>query len=307
MRTEDTISEQDYLGFGQNKFKIALISCVIFTLTFVFYFPVQTIYSKFLVKSFRVAPGCTISVDNYSFKFFLPHIEVKNLSIPKSCMKKPGSPIVLEKSEIYFGGFSFSPIGLVIKINTQLKKHPLNLYVSVGTSAQVLKLHDHEFDLVKLQPIIKEFINLNIKAQGKIIVNGNFLLENNRLKTLELKANSKTLKLLDQNIQGFMLPTINLEHLDLEVIGDNDNIQINKMIIGKKDKDLFASVEGKVKLNQSIPALSILDLKTNLNFSKKLLNQYSFISMLMAQFKNGPTSFKMSVKGSLGSPSVTKN
>jgi type II secretion system protein N len=305
-RTEDSIDELDYLPFSKSKFKSVFLLLTVFSITFLMYFPLASIYGKFMIKEFRVNRTCIIKLESLGPKLFMPGLKIKNISIPKSCLRKTGSPMILPMTEVSFGGFSFSPVGLVLKLESELKKFPITAYASIGMGESVLKLHDYKVSLERLKPVLKELTNFDLKASGNIQLDGNFKIAKNRLQNMLLKAKSTDLKILNQSIQGFVLPNLALNNLEVEVIGEKNNIEFKNFNLGKKGGDLFTEILGKVKLNQSVPALSKLDLKIDLQASPEILKKYSFLSILLAQFKAGSGRFKIKLDGSAMAPKAVK-
>ena len=274
---------------------------------FIFWNPInnfQGSINQFIQKSV----GCPITIESTKFGFFLPRIELHSINLPNGCFSPTQKEILLNSINLYFVGFSLSPLGPVLKLQLNYQNFILPTRLTIGLKEMAFSIQE-ELPLLPLSQLVKDITGFDFKLAGKLDLDMRSVFKNQQLDLMLIKAKGKEVILEKSTIYGLVLPNINLQDLSIHAEGKNNKIALQKFILGKKDKDLFLDSKGNIKLaspNNPDQSQSI-DLKVNLTLGEKLLKEFSIIDMVLGNFKgNTAGSYQFSLKGDLNAPQLSK-
>lgn len=275
----------------------------LFVAAFLMYFPISSVIENNVRKSLASIPGCSISYNSIGFEFFLPKLVVTDLELPSSCFGRAGAPMFLEQTYLYIRGMSFSPLGPAFKLKTEIYENPIEAHLSVGvTGSMKVSIDGDVFDLQKLSKLLPN----NIKLDGKAKLNLLATAGSKGLEDLNVRIESTDFALPAQSIQAFALPRLSLNNLLLKAtMPKPGKLSINEVILGDQDAPIRANFKGDISLNSTVPQLSKLNLKGEMAFSEKFLNQFSIINMFLGQFDKRDEFYQIQVQGTMGAPNFS--
>lgn len=283
------------------RFLIIIIS--IFTLTLLSGFSITNKVDSVIAQVLNANPRCPITMSNYEFKFFLPRVEINNISIPNHCVGSTGTDLRIKKLNLYFRGFSFSPLGPHFKLETTVNKNPLTAYITMGISNTLIRLTDNTLSLQNF----KDFIPM-VKLKGDIKLDALINLVNFKLDTLMLNARSNNFKIPSQNIMMLNIMQLNIDHLKLIIDTDkpSSNIKIKEFILGKEGSAVELNLKGNLKLNQRKLTQSLLRLAGELKVSPDVVTKYPLIKIFLDSFDKKDDYYQVEVSGPLSRPNMIK-
>jgi hypothetical protein len=270
----------------------------LFMMAFLNFYPVGPQLKTFLKKNLK-GTGCNPDYDDIRISWLMPKVIVSDLSLPASCLGRQGDALKFTHVTINFQLINFSPFGIPFKIDTEMNGQPLTLYFVQGFGERLVRLKDQSIVLSRLQPLIGNF-----KVTGTVTVDVNALLANNNaLKNLTLKAQSKDLQVPSQNLEGFTTPNLRLNDLFIEANSDTPpRVNIDKIILGDPESPMRANFKGRVDLQSGNVAFSPLSLNGEVAFSETLKNQLPLIDMMFQSYTQKDGFYQISLGGTLGAP-----
>ncbi len=111
----------------------------------------------------------------------------------------------------------------------------------------------------------------------------------------DIDLHAEKLKLPTQNLQGFILPELNIGSLWAKMIMKNGVVEFSNLQIGDRSSDLSGSVNGEIRLG-SEPTSSQLNITLRFQLSeryRKLAEVQSLISFLEGSFKSSRGGYAM--------------
>jgi type II secretion system protein N len=117
--------------------------------------------------------------------------------------------------------------------------------------------------------------------------------------SIQLKL--KRLKLDEQNLMGFQLPTMNVSDGTIDISIDHGKLVMKNVQIGKGTDDLQVAVTGDVTLNRFLNA-SALNLRAVLGLSDKVKQSISLIDSILGPAKQADGRYAYKLTGTLGAP-----
>lgn len=276
-----------------------LIIMILFPIAFLNYYPVGTELKDFLKKNLAQT-GCNLDYNEVKIEFLLPKIVISDLVLPARCLGRTGDALKFDFLTVNFHFISFAPFGIPFRIDTEMNGQPLSLYYVQGFSERMVRLKDQKLDLSKLQPLFGEIVKLD----GDLTVDFSALLTNNNaLKNMTLKAQSKNFVLPPQNIEGFTTPKLKVNDLYVEANSDNPPvITVEKLIIGDPDSPLRANFKGTIELQQGNIAMSQLNLTGEVAFSPEFKETVPIVDMVFGKFTQKDGFYQIKLGGTLGRP-----
>ncbi len=286
----------------KSKIKIylyALLVLVLFIMGFLNFFPIGETLKSALKSGFK-GTNCNPDFDNIRVEWIMPKVIVTDLNLPASCFNRPGEPLKFTHLTINFNFINFSPLGIPFRIDTEMNGQPLSLYFVQGFGERMLRLKDQSISLPRLEPLFGG----NFKLAGNLTVDLNLLLNNeNKIQSLNLKAQSKDLQIPSQNIQGFTTPNLPLDDLFIEAISDAPpRINVEKLILGDPESPVRANFQGYINLQEDAIPFSQLNLNGEVAFSQSLKESLPLIDMMFQTFTQKDGFYQIRLGGTLGAP-----
>ena len=300
MSADNELEEIDYELPNASKSKwIAGILGILFVSIFL-YFPISYKVKSLLRTNISKIPGCPLKYKSISTELFLPKLIVDGLSIPMSCFKQYGQPIKLNKTYLYFRGFSFSPFGPHFKLETEINKNPISAYLTAGIGGIALNMRENKLDLDK---VLKSFPK--VKFSGIVEVDALVRLKSGKLNDLKLNIRSKNFMLPAQSIQGFTLGNMKINDLLIQTQMTDNKLNIKDIILGDTDSPIRAKFNGDIKMHAKNIKMSTLNVKGEVAFSQVFLDKYMIIGMFMKKYDKKDEFYQLKIGGTIGKPNPT--
>jgi hypothetical protein len=279
-----------------------LLVSFLFTMAFLNFYPIGAQLKGFLKNNLK-GTACNPDYDQIRIEWLLPKVVVTDLVLPASCLgQQAGDPIKFSFITINFQFINFSPLGIPFKIDTEMNGQPLSLYFVQGFGQRKVRMIDQSIVLARLEPLMSQF-----KIGGKVIVDLDLLMSNdNKIKTLSLKAESKDFQIPSQNLQGFTTPNLKLN--TFYVVANSDvppRVSVEKFILGDPDSPMRANFKGNIDLQEGAVAFSPMNLSGEVAFSENFKQQLPLIDMMFNSFKQKDGFYQIKLGGTLGAPKPT--
>lgn len=293
---ENHLLSEIYVPESGKGFKRWLAIIALFFITFIFTFPFEKTIITFIENTLRSQRACPISYEKLSMTWFAPGVEFLNPIISGTCFQKPGNDLPLTNLALSFAGPNFSPLGVRFKLAADSEESHLEAYPAVGFGKQIIRITDTVIGTDILTPLIgRDIIN------GVLNVDGLIELAQNQVSSAKLKIESKSLKTKMANIQGFMVPPMDLGTLVfLSELDASSKLFIEKLSLGSADSTIAANFKGDVTLNRYNMLYSNADLTGEVRFSDKLFEDIPLIKLLLQDKQPTEGFYKLEIKGPLG-------
>jgi len=285
----------------KSKIKVYLypiIAFFLFSLAFLNFYPIGD-KLKDLIKTTLQGTGCNPDYDKLGVEWIMPKLVITDLTLPPGCLgQNAKKALKFSFVKVNFHFINFSPLGLPFKLETEMNSQPLSLYFVQGFGERMLRLKDQALVLSRLEPLLGG----NVKLAGNMTVDLSLLMTNqNILKNLNLKAQSKDLNFPSQNIQGFTTPNLKLNDLYIEANSENPpRVQVDKFILGDPDAPMRANFKGRIDLQQEAIQFSQVNLTGEVAFSENLKQSLPLIDMMFQSFNQKDGFYQIRLGGTLG-------
>jgi type II secretion system protein N len=272
-----------YLGFAFLVFLIALL----------WTFPHETLVREGLRQA---TAGSPTRIDFAQLRYRPPlGYEVEDLRI----VPDPGSAFELQAGQLHA-----QPSLLSLLVPGRRNAVDLNLAIWGGqVEARIAgDPDDFAIDAVGQNLKLDEATRGAFPPAGKIYGNGRLELavegtDGGRLIEGALQLAIRDLALRDLMAQGFKIPDLTFETLDLEAEADGQTLQIRKLVANGNEVSIRAT--GKIKLNR-VWKRSTLDLRFELRIDPDAPAGLRMLPRLLPKRNDGDTFYK--IRGTLGKP-----
>ena len=278
-----------------------LILLIIFPIAFLNFYPVGDKIKTLLQTNLQKA-GCSLDYKEVHLGLLLPKVVVSDLVIPAQCLNRTGDPLAFSHITINFQLISFAPFGLPFRIDTEMNGQPISFYFVQGFGERMIRMKDQSITLSKLQALTGD----KVKLTGKVTMDLNALLSNNnQLKDLSFKAQSRDFVIPPQDIEGFNLPKMKVNEMYLEANADNPpQVTVEKLIVGDPDSPMRANFKGTIALQQGNIAMSQLNLTGEVAFSESFKETVP-LDLFFNQFTQKDGFYQIRVGGILARPKLS--
>ena len=275
-----------------------LILLFLLAIAFLNFYPIGAELKSFLKKNLK-GTACNPDYDQIRIEWLLPKVVVSDLVLPASCLNQQGAPLKFSHVTINFQFVNFSPIGIPFRIDTEFNAQPLSVYFVQGFGQRLIRLKDQNITLSRLQQLMGQ-----VKLGGNITVDMSALVDNNnRLKNLSFKAQSKNFQLPSQNVQGFTTPNLKINEFYVEANSENPpRIVVEKLIMGDPESPMRANFKGHIDLQEGAAQFSPMNLSGEIAFSEAFKQQLPLIDMMFQSFNQKDGFYQIRLGGTLGAP-----
>jgi len=286
------------LAFLMNP-KWIIFSFSFFILVALYNFPLSKKIDQIVYSSLAVSNSCKIQISDYGINVFpLPHLSIKNLNVPATCFGRGKDSIFLPELRAYFRGPSFSPLGVLFKVESEFKSVPIELFFTAGISNFVVVMKESTIPL----EILRDFLP-GVKLAGHVKTDFYFEISKMKLKKINLNIQSKTFVIPAQNIEGYKIETLNIQDMQLIAATDEkSNLKISKFILGNEQSPVRSSFKGSINISPNNLMSSSIDLQGELALSKELSDSLGF---LFTQFDKKDNFYQIHLSGLLAAPKMS--
>lgn len=303
MATTSEIHSLDEINYrSPSKLKTLLVivlALMLMMIGFLNYYPIGEELKKF-VRTQVQGSGCSPEFQDISLNPLFGKLVIDEVSLPASCFNRGGPAIKLSHLTINYHLINLFPLGLPFRVDTEVAGQPLSVHYVAGFGEQLIRIKDQKIALGKIMPLIAPAVKLagDLTTDLTLITTYEGVLQ-----SLSLKAASKNFEVPSQSIQGFNLPNLNIGELFLEARSENPpRIVIEKLIAGNPNSPIRANFKGWVSLQEGNPALSPMELKGEIAFSKQMLETLPLLELLMQPFPQKDGFYQVKLGGVLGAP-----
>ena len=297
----NSAEDLDYSFPKLGKKRWSLIIILAFVIGLFGAFPIFNTLENTIKSTLGSIPGCSISFDKINFHFFLPKVIVSNVNVPGSCYSTASAdPLRLEEIRLNFRGISFAPLGPHFKLETEVLGNPLDAYLTFGIFSHAINIKENKIDLSKLSPLFPQ-----VKVKGEIELNALVSFSAKNIGEMKIAATSKNLTVPGQKIFGFTMPLLSIGDFLLKGTMNTKNIlKVEDFILGDTESPIRSNFKGKATVNTRNIKSTRLDLKGEVSFSDKLLQDIPLIEMAMQQFDKKDKFYQIGITGQLAHPTV---
>jgi type II secretion system protein N len=257
-----------------------------------------------LANSQLASKGATLSAESgrFSIGFGISYI-LKDVKINAAGIEKPFSIPELKVKPALLG-LIFGKVGGSVKAlsNGTLGEGSLEFDFSVKNSSFSANLNADNFDAGQTGVLyLGTQIRGSATLSGQARMNGDFTTPS----SLEgqAKLDLKKIRLDPQTMQGFQIPTINLQEGKIVLETEQAKLFVRTLSLGKpgSSDDIVASGNGEVNLGRTWET-SPVNLKLNFKFSENLTKSFVFLDALLGAGKRPDGSYAYQLSGPLLSP-----
>jgi type II secretion system protein N len=292
-----SLNEVNYKGKSRT-ILIMLLGSMLFILAFANHYPIGE-KVKQQIKAHLATTPCRPDFGQIRFEWLMPKIVISDLVLPARCFNRQGDPLKLTHVTLNYHFINFAPLGLPFRLDTELGGQPLALYYVLGIGKQLIRLKDQTLEISRLEPVIGG----DFKIAGTLTADINLSMEQNLVRSLELKAASKNLQIPSQTVQSVNLPTLRINEFFLEVTSENyPRVKLNKLVLGDVDSPVRANFRGKMDLAEPIQ-MTALDISGEIGFSEEFRQGFP-VDLFFGRFTQADGFYQIKIGGSVQAPLV---
>ncbi len=283
----------------KRRLKLVGIGLAVFLITFIFNFPLSQRIKNLVQYEVLGQLNCPVSHEQIGTGFFPPRIQIKGLNFSRQCFDTP--------QDIHFGQVtfrlafpSFVPPGPRFLLSLDYNNDPIRPFITPTYNGIHFNLRNAEFNHQFIAPLIgqEQFIRgdflfntiFTTSYSGGIPKSGNFQIK------------STNFHIPSQNIQGFLVPTLNLNNLSLKARIDDSTLIVEEFITGDNASPVRAQFSGNINLNPTNLGMSELDLSGSFRLSEDFLKEFSFIQLFLQGAGQQDGSYSLVIRGTLDNP-----
>ncbi|MGZ3788690.1 MAG: hypothetical protein ACXVLQ_09220 [Bacteriovorax sp.] len=264
---------------------------------FLFNFSLEDKINKWLLDTLSNNVACPIVFEKAEISYFLPQINLKKPVILGSCFGQMNNRLPLNDFKIAFSSPSFYPPGIKLHISINEGKTRLNLYPTLSPFSQYLDIENSKIDSQIFRAM---FENNKSPVAGVLTVDGSFKFASGTVEGGYLNISSRDFYLPAQNIKGFELSQINLNHLSFKAeFANKTTMHIDRIEIGKAGMPIELKLKGNLLVNPSSFISSQLQLDGTLRLSNYILSNFAFLKLFLPEANTSGT-YQMKLTGPLG-------
>lgn len=299
------INDEIYTPEDLSKIKIIFLCFVLLLLGFLVNFNFPDRINAWLKPILANNQSCPIQYEKIEFELFMPKMIFKNPVIHGACFGQYYQKLPLKEINMAIHGPSFVPPGIKLKLSAKQGNTLINVIPSLSFGKKVIEIRDSKLDAKHMAVL---FADGKSPFQGIISIDGVFHLEGSRLTEGKLDLNSRNLVMPEQNIKGFLAPTMNLKTLSLKArVSKDSNLDIREFKLGN-GTPMGLMLRGRIFLNQENFGSSQVTLDGTLQTTPYFLESFALLKLLLPPDPNPSGLFKMKLKGELqrlGQPELT--
>jgi hypothetical protein len=294
----EQLDKIDYQYPKHGKFRWLTIILVLFVLTTFSYFPIIFKVKSIIKKQVQTIPGCPIDYLDIETEFFLPKFIIKELTIPSRCFGQFGAPpLKLKNVYLHIRGLSFSPFGPHFMLETDIMDNNIKAYITTGINGVSLNIRENTIEAKLLSLFIKE-----LKLLGQFKIDAFMSTGSEGINDFKLNIRSKDLVVPPQKIASLSIYTLKLNDLLIQSYMQDSKIIIKDIVIGDMNSPIRANYKGHIDLVQPRFKRSKIDIKGEVKFSEKFIEDYAILKFALPQFTKKDEFYQINLKGPITRP-----
>ena len=294
----EQLEKIDYEYPKHGKLKWLTVIIILFFLTTIRYFPIIFKIKSMVKQQVRSIPGCPIEYQDIETEFFLPKFVIKDLVIPGKCFGQYGTPALkLRNVYLHIRGLSFSPFGPHFMLETDILENNVRAYLTTGLSGISLNIPGITIDANVLNLFVKQ-----VKLLGTFKVDAKVSTDSKGISDFKINIRSKNLVIPPQRINDLSVYTLKLNELLIRSYMEGKKVIVKDIILGDSNSPMRASYKGHINLVQPRFKRSTIDVKGEVKFTQKFLEDYAILKFALPQFTKKDEFYQINLKGPIMRP-----
>lgn len=291
------LSEEIYNPKYWTKPRLIITGIILIIIGFLVNFSLEEKLNKLLLATLSSNEACPILFEKVELSYFPPKVFIKKPVILGSCFGQMNNKLPLNNFSISLATPSFYPPGIKLHVNLSQGKTRLNIYPTISIFSQFIDIEDSKIDT----EIFQAFTSDNKSPiAGMLSIEGFFKFSSGVVEDGQIKIKSNDFHIPAQNISGFEMSLINLNHLLMTAhFANKTTMKIDQIDIGKPGMPIELKLKGSLEVNPSSFISSELQLGGNLLLSNYILTNFSFIKLFLPE-SNTSGNYQMNIRGPLG-------
>lgn len=286
-----------------SKTKLFILGFFILLFSFIANFSVEDKITNLTLAFLAKNRECPIDFEKIQIKYLLPSINIKNPVVQGRCFNNPQNNLILNNLRLSFHSPSFYPLGIRLHVEANTDSSYINAYPVFSFFSKNIKIENTLID----SNLLALFMPNNVSPiAGHISVEGFLEFKSGNISDGELDILSKNLIVPAQNIQGFELPRLNLQNMQVNAVIDEPGvINIKTLQLGNKQAPLNLKLHGELKTIPENIKSSKIDLTGSLELSRYMLDTFAFLKLFLPA-NNTSGIYQMQLNGTLGNPGAPR-
>lgn len=288
------LDEEIYAPKYWTKLRLILVGIVLLFFGFLFNFSIEDRINKLLLSTLSSNEACPIIFEKSELSYFLPKINIKKPIVLGSCFGQPNNRLSLQSFTIALHSPSFYPPGLKLHVSIKEGLTNINLYPVLSPFTQYIDIENTKIDnkiFAAMTATNKSMISGITNLEATLKINSGAIEDG------KITISSNDFHLPAQNISGFEIPLLELQHLAINAHFTNKStLQIDRIEVGKENSPLELSLRGNLLVNSTQFINSELQLSGKMRLNKFFLTNFAFL----LPPNNTTGSYEIKINGPLG-------
>lgn len=291
------LNEEIYVPRYWTKPRLILTGIVIVFIGFLLNFSIEEKLNKLILSTLSSNEACPIVFDKIELSYFPPKIYIKRPVILGSCFGEINNRLPLNIFTIALSAPSFYPPGIKLHVYISQGKTKVNFFPILSPFSQFIDIDDTKIDAQIFQAMTSD--NKSPIA-GMISINGFLKFNSGVLEDGQIKIYSNDFRIPAQNIKGFEMSLINLNHLLINAhFSNKTTVKIDQIDIGRAGMPIELKLKGNLTIDPTSFMGSKLNISGPLHLSNFILSNFSFIKLFLPA-DNTSGNYQMNLTGPLG-------
>lgn len=300
--SNEEVDHVDYKWSQILGFKFILLFFLILLVGFFVTFPIKEQVESTLRATLANNSSCPIHFNQSHYSFFMPGVELTEVSIPARCSQGTLQDLRLPKVKMSLAGLSFSPLGLAFSSVINLPNNQVDAKIVLGLGTLAVKMDEVSLALPELMKLLKD----SYKVEGDAVINLRLVMKDQVISEGEARIQSQNLVMPAQSIKGFDVPTLDLNNVDIIVqIPEGQNLyQLNTINIGTVDSALRINGNGVMSNIDNGLSESNLNIELEISPSQKLIDNFMILESLLQAYNFKDGFYRLKVEGRASAPQI---
>ncbi len=259
--------------------RLITIGLILLFTGFLINFSIEEKLNKWFLNTLSSNEACPIIFEKVEVNYFLPKVTIVKPTILGNCFGQPNNRLPFQNIKISIHSPSFYPPGIKIHLSIKEGKTNINIYPVISFFTQFIDVKETTIDSQIFSPMTSS--NKSPFA-GLIAIDGFVKISAGNFEDGEVSISSKDFHFPAQNINGFEMSLINLNHLKIKAHFTKTNfLKIDLIEVGQKAMPIELKLKGSLTIDPTSFSNSNLQLSGPLHLSSYVLNNFSFIKLFL--------------------------